>query len=462
MKAIIVIIFIFSLIDENLNLNRAKQLIANQEYAQAIVLLHQIEDVRAQYYLGWCYLKTNNCANANIHFDKFINEYSANDLWVEEAKKNKINCSGSPYIVATNQDNGKDLKVKHDYKKLNDDYQLAMTSYQKKDTILELKPFDFSTVTPITNFKRVKKEVIRNSYKNTSIVSEKPSVKVTNQTPNQNPPSTINTNPISDIVTKTDITPITPKRNSNLSTPPVSSTKPITDIPNKTNREPEEKLDITVSEKKHHYKILFTIENQPDKTFMSIVNIGPVTYEKANGENYIYYIGFFQSEEKAIEAREQVKAAGYKMARVMEFNKGALEKEFKEEMEQPTIAEVLDKKTNIESKPIEISETPKAVEPKQPEKQKEQIQEVIKSDVVSYHILFRVLDNPYEKFDNLKQFGPLYRETFDTKGNSRYLIGNTDDINVAKQLLEKVKKVGYPASFVAEYMNGQLSKIIQE
>lgn len=98
----------------------------------------------------------------------------------------------------------------------------------------------------------------------------------------------------------------------------------------------------------------------------------------------------------------------------------------------------------------------------QPEKLKEQIQEVIKSDVVSYHILFRVLPNPYERFDDLKQFGPLFRETFDAKGNSRYLIGNTNDINVAKHLLEKVKKAGYPASFVAEYVNGTLSKIIQE
>ena len=333
----------------------------------------------------------------------------------------------------------------------NEDFVVADTLYLKD--AFRLKFNIIRSLSPESFYPLINQENFTNNVK---VVNDP------NPNPNQKPPSA--SKPMPDVVTKTDKNPITPKPDQNQNPSPAVKIQPVADIAPKTNSQPEEKIDITVSEKKHHYKILFSIENQPDKSFVSLSGIGPVTYEKANGENYIYYIGFFQSEEKAIDAREKVKASGYKMARVMEFNKGALEKEFKEEMEQPTITEVLDKKTNTESKPVELQETPapKAEESKQLEKPKEQIQEVIKSDVVSYHILFRVLDNPYEKFDNLKQFGPLYRETFDAKGSSRYLIGNTDDINVAKQLLEKVKKAGYPASFISEYINGSLSKIIQE
>lgn len=463
MKALILLIAIFSWFGENENLRQAKQLIAIEKFTQAIVILQPMEDIRAQYYLGWCYLKINRCSDANTHFDRFISEYSGNDLWIEEAKKNKLSCNGPTYAVGTNPDNGKDLKVKYDYKKLNDDYQIAMASFHKKDTIVEFNPVDLATVSPITNFKRVKKEVIRNSDKNTSIVSEKPSEKVIIQSPNQNPPSTAKTNPTPDVVTKTEKTPITPKPDQNQNTTPVFSTLPVADIAPKTNSQPEEKIDITVAEKKHHYKILFAIENTPDKLYMSLADVGPVSNEKASGNNYMYYIGFYPTKEKADEALQKVKAKGYGVARVMEFNKGALEMEHLEPKVQQVVSEVLDKKVNPEQKPKETLKTEQeVVESKEPEKPEEQIQEVINSDVVSYHILFRVLPNPYEKFDELKQFGPLYRETFDKNGNSRYLIGNTDDIKEAKSLLEKVKKAGYGASMVAEYVNGQLSKIVTE
>jgi hypothetical protein len=236
-------------------------------------------------------------------------------------------------------------------------------------------------------------------------------------------------------------------------------------LTNKTDN--PESFDITSAATHHHYKILFTIDNQPEKAFLSLASIGPVTYEKVNGNNYMYYIGFYPSEDQANAARDKVKAAGYKMARVMEFNKGLLEKEHITDIEQPSVTDVLDKKINKEPVPSQPGQevpkvTPAPEVPKKEIAEKVKIQEIIKSDVISYHILFRVLDNPNEKFDDLKQFGPLYRETFDAKGSSRYLIGNTDDINIAKQLLDKVKKAGYPASFISEYINGSLSKIIQE
>lgn len=244
---------------------------------------------------------------------------------------------------------------------------------------------------------------------------------------------------------------------------PVKENKETTNIVNNKKDNQIQKTDITVTSQSHHYKILFAIENTPDKIYISLADVGPVSNEKVNGNNYMYYIGFYPTKEKADEALQKVKAKGYGVARVMEFNKGALEMEHLEPKVQQTVSEVLDKKVNPEPKPTETLKTEQeVVESKEPEKPEEQIQEVINSDVVSYHILFRVLPNPYEKFDELKQFGPLYRETFDKNGNSRYLIGNTDDIKEAKILLEKVKKAGYGASMVAEYINGTLSKIITE
>lgn len=243
---------------------------------------------------------------------------------------------------------------------------------------------------------------------------------------------------------------------------PVKDNKKTTNIVGNKNDNQIQKNNITVTSQSHHYKILFAIENTQDKLYMSLADVGPVSSEQANGNNYMYYIGFYTTKERANEALQKVKGKGFTAARVMEFNKGALEKEFIETKDQPSVTEILDKDANKATPPVETSQPTEPIveKPKSDEKPKEQIQEVIKSDVVSYHILFRVLDNPYEKFDDLKQFGPLYRETFDDKGNSRYLIGNTDDLKVAQMLLDKVKKAGYAASRVAEYVNGQLSRIV--
>ncbi|MFZ1791037.1 MAG: hypothetical protein WAT92_22120 [Saprospiraceae bacterium] len=240
---------------------------------------------------------------------------------------------------------------------------------------------------------------------------------------------------------------------------------PMTEEPDRKEVTPKTTSEaITVTSKSHHFKILFAISDKPDQDYLSLMNIGPVSNEKANGNNYIYYLGFYPTKEKAETALARVKSAGFAAARVMEFNSGTLEKEYVDNKDQKAITEVLDdqqkRREPIENPFREATIKKPAIEAPKIEI-KEQIQEVIKSDVVSYHILFRVLNNPYEKFEDLKQFGPLYRETFDAIGNSRYLIGNTDDVDIAKKLLEKVKKAGYPASMVAEYINGQLTNIVQ-
>ena len=213
--------------------------------------------------------------------------------------------------------------------------------------------------------------------------------------------------------------------------------------------------DYSTSSSQHHYKILFSIESNPDKEYLSLSSIGPVTSKEANAGNYLYYVGFYNTKEDADKALKRVKSAGHPVARIMEFNKGELQKEHKEINQQST-------KDKIESKEVVVSEPIEKESKPETKKPKPQIEEVVKSEVISYHILFRVLDNPFETFDELKSIGPLYRETFDDKGNSRYLIGNTDNINEARSLLAKVKEAGYKASFVAEYKDGSLNKILQE
>jgi len=505
MKSLFLILLGFSFFINDLPINEAKLLIAQKKYQAALQVLSNDITVEANFYRGLCYFHLGNCSAASLSFNTFIqseNKYQS-ESWKSEARifLNKCQNKTTNSDIAQNQPKkvSKIDNLKAQYQKSFIEINNALNQQNRYEDSIK---FVEANGLNIEN-KNLKSFIIKandissgDNLLNKSVIEEiKPSEKIITpkSDPKQEVAPPINTTPIPDIANKTKTNQDTPKPDPKQEAAPTTNTKPFADIATKSNQnqdsptpdvsqkaspaiksnpipdiktkttpKPVEKIEITVSEKKHHYKILFTIDNRPDKTFMSLANIGPVTYEKANGDNYLYYIGFFQSEEKAIEAREKVKAAGYKMSRVLEFNQGALEKELKEEKEQPAIAEVLDKKTTTEAIPVEITKPPKAVEPKQTEKPKEQIQEVIKSDVVSYHILFRVLNNPYEKFDDLKQFGPLYRETFDTNGSSRYLIGNTASLEEAKSLLEKVKKAGYGASMVAEYVNGQLSKIVTE
>jgi len=210
---------------------------------------------------------------------------------------------------------------------------------------------------------------------------------------------------------------------------------------------------ITSTYQKHHYKILFAIDDTPDHTYLSLSDIGPVTNESANGNLYLYYTGFYDSKEKAEANLEKVKRRGFPNARIMEFDSGKLEKEYLESAKSPMTGIV----TPDLKSPTLRDEDHTVTMPR-----KTQIKAIKKDGKLSYHILFRVLDNPYETFDDLKPFGQLYRETFDNKGNSRYLIGDTSSLIEAAILLKKVKQAGYPISFIAEYKNGNFVKIINQ
>lgn len=176
-----------------------------------------------------------------------------------------------------------------------------------------------------------------------------------------------------------------------------------------------------------HFKVLFSVEKYPDKNFVSISTLGPVYSEKV-GPQYFYFVGHSISEIDARKLLKEVVGMGYPDAKLLEFDKGR----------------------KVRDIPYTDSKRKKVTE---------RIKKVESSDKVTFHILFRVLDNPNEKFDDLKALGTLYRETFDDKGNSRYLIGKMETISEAKQLLKLVKERGYKASVIAEYKNGVLHGI---
>jgi hypothetical protein len=205
---------------------------------------------------------------------------------------------------------------------------------------------------------------------------------------------------------------------------------------------------IRVSNVQHHYKILFSIEKQKNKAYLNLSEIGPVTSEPANNGYYMYYVGHFSSKEEAEQALKQVMNSGYRMASVLEFEGGVME-----ERSQKANQEKKDKLKEGADADEFISKQETTAPP---------IQEVVKKDVVSYHILFRVLDNPDQDFEDLKKVGELFRETFDEMGSSRYLVGDTSDLEEARKLLKKVQKAGYNAAMIAEYRNGELMNIINE
>lgn len=451
MKVLYLMLFVCSFLFNGTPVYDAKILIAQKKYQAALQILSDDVTIEANYYRGLCYFHLGDCSAASQSFNTFIqseNKYQS-ESWKSEARILILNCqkmsnSTAPAMAINDTKKiSKAEQLKTDYQKSFSQVINALNEQNRyEDSIKYVEINGLNTenktlksfIIKANDNSFAERKGIEKDHTNTKVTLKVDDKSVNNPMTEEPEIKNIVNNPMTEELDKNGVKP-------------------------KTTSD-----DIIVSAKTHHYKILFAIENTPDKLYMSLADVGPVSSEQANGNNYMYYIGFYATKERADEALQKVKAKGYKMARVMEFNKGSLEKEMKEEKEQPSITEVLDKKTNTEYKPIEIQETPvpKAEESKEPEKPKELIQEVINSDVVSYHILFRVLPNPYEKFDDLKQFGPLYRETFDAKGNSRYLIGNTDDLIEARKLLEKVKKAGYGASMVAEYINGKLSKIVTE
>lgn len=408
------------------DLSIAKKLIAQKSYGEAIGLLYNIEAKEAQYYLGFCYVKLSMCDQAALHLNNFVFD-SDDPVWKAEAQSLLQHCTrqnGSKLVTPAIVNAA--IKNRYTQKELDElakNFQEAMAPKDAEE-IDDIKPIDtliyFTGVVRIVTVKKA--------------LDKEPGNEVVTTLP------------------KTDENKADVKREE--------SNKGAQNVNIK-----EKKLnqDLTVSAKQHHYKILFAISSNGDKEFLSLADIGPVSSEQTNENTYFYYIGYYKSREAAEAVLPRVKAGGYRVARIMEFNEGVLQKEYIDAQEKSVVVVETENKKPAE---VKVKQAPKETKEKPKEAPKTEvkspIKEVIKSDVVSYHILFRVLNDPYQTFDDLKHIGPLFRETFDDKGNTRYLVGNTKTIEEARKLLASVKDAGYQAAFVAEYLNGALRRVVQE
>ena len=81
-----------------------------------------------------------------------------------------------------------------------------------------------------------------------------------------------------------------------------------------------ENNESSISKKIKHYRILFTVNKSPDKTFMALSNYGPVTSTQTKSGYYAYYVGYTQDQKKAEKLLLKVQKSGYKVAEIVEFS----------------------------------------------------------------------------------------------------------------------------------------------
>jgi len=74
-----------------------------------------------------------------------------------------------------------------------------------------------------------------------------------------------------------------------------------------------------ISKNIKHYRILFSVSRDANKSFLNLSALGPVTSEGSKSGYYSYYVGFYSKREKAEEALKKVINKGYKAAELVEF-----------------------------------------------------------------------------------------------------------------------------------------------
>ena len=393
----------------------AKLKMASGNYAQALEQLESVDDGHGHYLKGYCYYKLGDCVNAVVAFQAFVDDPGSTQGLVKEANYLLNKCQSSSNLRMAGNEKEKVLATKNKFSK---------TEFYK-------------------NRKVFHKDSLLNEKRSSLLMESKRTVTLDPVLPKdvtvdmeQDDPKKVDDNEpmVENILKKTDDNePMT----ENL------MVREDDDIAKKKDdNEPMTENIIISKDKKSHYKILFSASTDDDKVYLSLMNLGPVTSERAkNGITY-YYLGNFDSQDDAISVGERVKARGFPESIVVEFNDGKMVGKYELESskkQQNTIEDSLDNEADIS--PI--------------------IPEIKREEVSTYHILFRVLDNPYQKFPKLEKLGPLYRETFDNKGNSRYLIGDETSIKKARKLLKKVKKAGYPSSIIVEYINGEMKGAVE-
>lgn len=200
------------------------------------------------------------------------------------------------------------------------------------------------------------------------------------------------------------------------------------------------------------YHVLFKVIANPDMKYESLKNIGPLyreTYTDIGTTRYL--MGSSDSPRDVEQYLKLLRQNGFTANYIVEYKNGQLYRYYEKEVEK--------KVETIAAKPTSpaIQDTPTAVSKPQVNYR---IDQIFDDEEVSYHILFRVLGKATEDFPELRHIGPLYRETFDDNGTTRYLIGNSLDIEGARKLINLVKDAGYKSSYIAEYQHGKLSRYI--
>lgn len=85
---------------------------------------------------------------------------------------------------------------------------------------------------------------------------------------------------------------------------------------------------------------------------------------------------------------------------------------------------------------------------------------IVNSNSISYHVLFKVLKIPNKEFVELKNIGPIYEETFDDKGTTRYLIGNETSYKEIIKVAKQIEELGFKECKIAKYKNGALKSYL--
>jgi len=80
---------------------------------------------------------------------------------------------------------------------------------------------------------------------------------------------------------------------------------------------------ITIKDKSNHFKVFFEISNQADKTYLSLMALGPVSYIEMNNE-YLYFIGYYLKEDQAETVLSRMLNRGYSNAKIFQFENGVI------------------------------------------------------------------------------------------------------------------------------------------
>lgn len=122
-----------------------------------------------------------------------------------------------------------------------------------------------------------------------------------------------------------------------------------------------------------------------------------------------------------------------------------------------------DSKKKVERKSIDPKEAFVVLETEnsEPMTSTSRVSKMDNSNAMSYHVLVGIEDTPNEKFDDLKGIGPIFKETFDSSGSTRYFIGSAYSYSEILSIKQQVEAKGYENLLIAKYRNGMLKSFIE-